>query len=397
MWVGSQSRLTIHKVVAPSIFRRRKVEDRALTELDVPWMHTPTASGMAITPDSALRIVDVLACVRLLAESASVCPLVPYRRTGESRQRSTGALRDLLQRPAPATSQANLIASTVGALALRGNAYWGKFRDPSSGAIAQLAAIPPDRVSVALAGPGAEPQYTLLSDQGVSRHGPEDILHFHGVSFDGVYGVSPIQMAREALGLAAALTETSAALFGNQAIPRGVLTVPASNAEDDALEALRAGFRDRHGGSGNAGRVAVLTSDIQFTPVSLSPADAELLAARKLSSTEIARLFRVPPYLIAAESGSSMTYSNVESEGLNFLRFSLAPWLVAIEQGVTGDPDLCLPGEFVEFLADAFLRADSAVRAQTYETLIRSGVMTVDEARQRENLPAMPPKVSTTT
>jgi phage portal protein BeeE len=133
--------------------RGEETESRALTELDVPWMSTPTAAGVAITSDSALRIVDVLACVRLLAESASVCPLIPYRRTGESRQRSTGALRDLLARPAPATSQANLIASTVGALALRGNAYWGKFRSPD-GAIAQLAAIPPDRVSVALAGSG---------------------------------------------------------------------------------------------------------------------------------------------------------------------------------------------------------------------------------------------------
>lgn len=78
----------------------------------------------------------------------------------------------------------------MGALALRGNSFWGKFRDPS-GAIAKLAAIPPDRVSVALAGPGAEPVYTLLSDQGVSTHGPEDIIHFKGVSFDGVHGVSP--------------------------------------------------------------------------------------------------------------------------------------------------------------------------------------------------------------
>lgn len=372
-------------------FRRRRgeTEERALTELELGWMVPPTASGVAVTPDSALRIVDVLACVRLLAESASVCPLIPYVRRGESRQRSAGPLRELLARPAPATSQANLIASTVGALALRGNAYWGKFRDPT-GRIAQLAAIPPDRVSVELAGPGAEPVYTLLSDQGVSQHGPEDILHFRGVSFDGVYGVSPIQMARESLGLAAAMTETSAALFGNQAVPRGVLTVPAGGAEDDALESLREGFSGRHGGPRNAGRVAILTSDINFTPVSLSPADAELLAMRKLSSTEVCRLFRVPPHLLGAESGSSMVYSNVEQEGLNFLRFSLAPWLTVLEQAVTNDPDLCAPNEFVEHLPDAFLRTDSATRAQVYETLIRCGVLTPNEARQRENLPPLP-------
>lgn len=247
----------------------------------------------------------MLACVRLLAESASVCPLIPYRRVGETRQRSTGALKALLDRPAPATSQANLVSSTVAALAMRGNAYWGKFRGPD-GSIAQLAAIPPDRVSVKLAGPGAEPIYTLLSDQGVSEHTSADILHFKGMSVDGVYGVSPITLARESLGLAAAMIETSSALFGNSAVPKGVLTVPAGDVEDEVLENLREGFTDRHGGPRNAGRVAILTSDISFTPVSLSPADAEpeLLSMRKLSSTEIARLFRVPPHLIGAEGSA---------------------------------------------------------------------------------------------
>jgi len=348
-----------------------------------------TASGMAITPHSALRIIDVLACVRLLAESASVCPLISYRRTGETRERSTGALRDLLERPAPATSQANLISSLVGALAMRGNGFLGKFRDVD-GNVAQLVPISPDLVTVSLAGVGGEPVYTLLSEGGVSEHTSADILHFKGLSVDGIYGVSPVSLARESLGLAAALTETSAALFANQAIPRGVLTVPSGDAEDDVLENLREGFAGRHGGPQNAGRVAVLTTDVQFTGVSLSPADAELLSMRKLSSTEVARLFRVPPHLIGAEGGSSMTYSNVAQELDHLYRLSLAPLMAMIEQAVSNDRDLCARGEFVEFLLDAQLRPDPETRSRIYQTAIAAGYLTVDDVRQRENLPPLP-------
>jgi len=372
--------------------RAAPTERRSLSVVPEPgWMAgPPTASGMSVTPHTALRIVDVLACVRLLSESAACCPLVSYVRRGEARQRSTTALHDLLDRPAPAMTQAALVGATVGALALRGNAFLGKFRD-YSGRVAQLAPLSNDLVSVSLAGPGGEPRYTLVSGAGVSEHGSEDILHIRGaLSVDGIHGVSPVGLAREALGLASALTATSAALFDNQAVPKGILTVPAGDAEDDVLESLREGFTARHGGPQNAGRVAVLSSDVKFTGVSLSPADAELLAMRKLSSTEIARLFRVPPALLGMESGSSLTYTSTEMAGIDFLRFSLQPLLTVIEQAVTHDPDLSGPDEFCEFLADSFLRADSATRATVYSQGIAAGWLEVNDVRRAENLAPLP-------
>jgi HK97 family phage portal protein len=136
--------------------------------------------------------------------------------------------------------------------------------------------------------------------------------------------------------------------------------------------------------------VAVVTSDVKFTGVSLSPADSELLSQRKLSATEIARLLRCPPHLIGAEGGGTMTYSNVEQEGANFLRFSLQPHLTIVEQAISNDPDLSGPAEFVEFLVDAFLRADTATRYAAYETGIRAGFLLPNDARQRENLPPLP-------
>lgn len=146
------------------------VEERALTTVDLPWLAQPTAAGIAVTPEGALRLVDVLACVRLLAESASILPLKAYRRTEDGREPYTGRLADLLERPSPATCQANLIAQTVASMAMRGNAYWGLFRN-GEGVVEQLAILPPDRVAVELV--GGSPMYTVSGAHGVTSHGAD--------------------------------------------------------------------------------------------------------------------------------------------------------------------------------------------------------------------------------
>lgn len=348
-----------------------------------------TLAGVAVTPETALRIVDVLACVRLLAESASTLPLKPYRRKANGeRVLYTGKLAQLLERPAPATTQANLIAQLVGALALRGNAFLGKFRD-GDGEIVQLGLLPPDRVQVELV--RGEPVYTLTHDTGEqTRHGTEDVLHFKGLSMDGIVGLSPIAQAREALGLAGALAEYGSALFGNAATPQGVLTVAGSGpSQGDLIENLKTGFEARHRGAANAGRVAVLSGEVTFHPISLTPGDAEFIATRKLQTAEIARLFRVPAHLINGEApGGSLTYSTVEMDALNFVRFSLAPWLVVIEQGIAADPDLSPSTVFVEFVLDAFLRPASTERAAVYSAALnpQTGWMRRSEVRRLENL-----------
>lgn len=352
-------------------------------------MLRPTIAGPSITPDNALRIVDVLACVRVLAETASTLPLKAYRRRGQDRAPVTsGRLASLLERPSPGNTQANLIAQLVGSLALRGNAYLGKFRN-REGEVAQIALLPPDRVRVELI--AGEPVFTLTNDRGEqTTHTVTDILHFKGLSVDGVTGLSPIAQAREALGLASALEQYASALYGNATTPLGVLSVPSSHpAQDDLMDNLREGIESRHQGPTKAGRVAVLSGEISWTPLSLSPSDAEFVASRHLSTQEVARLFRVPVHLIGGPTNESMTYSNVEMEAMDFARFSLSPWLILIEQGITADRDLTPPGVFVEFLLDGLLRPDTATRAAVYAQALDpdKGWMRRDEVRRLENLP----------
>lgn len=365
-----------------------RIEERALTRANVPAvMLQSTVAGVTVTPATALQLVDVLACVRLLAETASTLPLIAYRRRGEARERADGPLASLLSRPSPGNTQANLVAQLVGSLALRGNAFLGKYRN-GEGEIEQLGMLPPDRIEVELR--GGLPFYTLTSDKGRRTvHGPTDILHFKGLSVDGLVGLSPIGQAREALGLSRALAEQASAMVANDATPLGVLAVPVGPGTEDLIEQLRAGWEARHRGARNAGRVAVLAGDIKFSPVSLSPVDADFVAQRKLSTQEICRLFRVPPHLVAAEGGSSMTYSNLEQEGAFFLTYSLAPWLTVVEQGISADPDLCGGGVWVEFLVDGLLRADSSTRATVYTAALDpiTGWLRRDEVRRLENLP----------
>ncbi len=371
------------------LFKRNKTpEDRALTAANVPEvMLASTHSGARVTPATALTIGDAWACIRALSDAAASLPLIAYRRTPEGRQRlDSGSLVDLLDRPAPAVTQANLIGQVMAHLNLWGNAFLGKFRN-AEGRIEQLALLAPDRVRVELK--GGLPLYVLRDEQGrEATLTTSDVLHIRGLSTDGVVGLSPVRQAREALGLSAKLTEHAARFFTNDARPSGVLSLPdARNREsvDHALAVWNAG----HKGVEHAHRIAVMSGNITFTPLSMPLEDAQFLEQRKLSATETARVFRVPPWMIGADAGSSMTYANVEQQALRFVTYSLRPWLVAIEQAISADTDLCTRNVYVEFLVDALLRADSDTRAQIYTRALDpvTGWLTRAEVRRLENLP----------
>jgi HK97 family phage portal protein len=361
----------------------------------------PTVSGQPVGGRAALRLVDVLACVRCLAETASTLPLAAYRRLpDEGRQRLTsGKLYDLLEAPAPAVTQSNLIGQMVSALACNGNTFVGKFRN-GDGQIEQLGVLPGGAVTVQIV--GGEPLYRYWpaypQTTGEERTlTARDVLHVRLPVTDelGVLGLSPLRQAREALGLAKALEVEDASTVANSSTPLGIGTVTPGPGADDLVENLKQGFEARHRGAENRGRMAFVTGEVKFSALSISPLDAQFVERRQLSTVEIARLFRVPPWMIGAKSGDSHTYSNVEGQSRSFLTFSLSPYLVAVEQAVSNDPDLCAGNVFVEFLRDAILTANTTERFAAYAVALGNpttgaqGWMTVDEVRQRENLPPL--------
>lgn len=376
-------------------FRRRlsePVEDRALSAAaHVPpsaVMLPSTVGGQPVTPSNALAVADVFACVRCLSDAAASIPLVPYRRTSTGRTRADGRIGDLLRRPAPATTQANLVGQTVAHLNLHGNAYIGKFRGPS-GQVAQLALLHPDRVTPELR--AGVPVYTVNDGLGrQSEHGVEDIIHVRALSTDGLVGLSPVRQCRVALGLSQSLAEHAAMFFEQGARPTGILKVASGN--DSVVDRVQAAWSANHSGLRAAHRIAVVSGDVDFTAVTGPLDDLQFVEQRHLSTAEIARIFRVPPWMVGASTGDSMTYSNTESQALSFVTHSLRPWLVLIEQAISEDDDLCRGSLYVEFLLDALLRADSKTRAEVYTAALATdtGWMTRAEVRRLENLDPEP-------
>jgi HK97 family phage portal protein len=276
----------------------------------------------------------------------------------------------------------------------------GKYRQ--GGEIVQLGLLLPDRVRPEIK--AGRPRYEVTDYRGnKTMHGVEDIVHIKALTTDGLVGLSPIRQARIVLGLSGQLAEHSSVFFANDARPSGVLKLKRfAGSDSEDVDKLKESFNAEHKGGENAHKIAVLAGEAEFVPFSMPLDDAQFLEQRKLSAVEVARIFRVPPWMIGADPGQSMTYSNTEQQALQFVTYSLRPWLVCIEQAFSNDPDLFGPREYVEFLLDALLRADSKTRAEFYKLALDpiTGWMNRDEVRQRENLepepaqPGVPPGIT---
>ena len=380
---------------------RKRAEDRTLNVPGgsvyptVPYSDmgpyaTASYGGVgSVSNASAMRIADVYSCIRCLSDAAASVPLILYRRTANGRERVNGGRTvDLLNRPGPATSQANLIGQAVAHLNAAGNAFFGKYKDPD-GQVEQLGLLDPDRVQVELK--RGEPRYTLTNPQGLmTEHGVDDILHVRALSTDGLLGLSPIRQCQVAMRVAAGAGQFLDSYLAQGARPAGFLHI----GESRDVEGAKAQLQNNHGGVTRMHQFGVLSgSDVKWIPVAATLEDAEFVEQRKLSTAEICRIFRVPPWMVGAPSGDSLTYSNTEQQQLAFVTHSLRPWLVLIEQAITNDPDLCRgPNQYVEFLLDALLRADSATRATVYTQALgddkHPGWMSRAEIRALENLPA---------
>lgn len=385
-------------------------EDRALYADGGPGLRLgPLLGGGGMTPQRGLQVGVVWACVKALSDAAASLPLIPYRRRRDgTRERvESSRLGELLDRPGPGTTQAALVATIVAHLTLWGNCYISKLRPGGnlSAPVEQLWPLPPDRVLPELR--RGQLRFTYTDYEGRQHELDErSIIHVKALSLDGLVGLSPIAQARTEILLGRTLTESALRFHSNDSSPRGLLKVPSTQLALDRdaerserpghfhpaaaggfVDDLRSQWESVNRGVANAGRIGVVTGDVDFLPISMSAEDAQLVESRGLSAQEIARIFRCPGWIVNAPTGDSMTYSNVAEQKRAFIEFSVTPWLVLIEQALTNDRDLSPPGVYCEFLLDAALRPDAATRASVYSAALAGApYMSVEEVRRAENL-----------
>ena len=214
----------------------------------------------------------------------------------------------------------------------------------------------------------------------------KSIVHIRGLSFDGLVGLSPIQMAKQGLGTYAAVEKYQGKFWANNATPGGVLTHP-SRLSPEAAERLRAQWNSSHGGVSNASRTAILEEGMKFEPLSLPAEDAQLVQQMEMSALQVARLFQIPAHMMQTNaSGASLTYSTTEMEYQHFVRFTLRRWLSRVEKSLLRDNDLFSPiglgSQFsVSFDTSDLTRGDMKTIADINLALYREGVITRDEIR----------------
>ena len=216
---------------------------------------------------------------------------------------------------------------------------------------------------------------------------PSDVLHIPGLGFDGLVGYSPIAMAKNAIGMAIACEEYGAKFFANGAAPGGVLEHPGTIKDP---QRVRESWQSTFGGSGNANKIAVLEEGMKYTPIGISPEQAQFLETRKFQINEIARIFRVPPHMVGDLEKSS--FSNIEQQSLEFVKYTLEPWVIRWEQSI--QRTLLTQAEksqyFVKFNLEGLLRGDYQSRMNGYATARQNGWMSANDIRELENLDRIP-------
>jgi HK97 family phage portal protein len=350
-----------------------------------------SAAGKMVTERSAMQMTAVYSCVRILAEAVAGLPLHLYRYTkdGGKEKAIDHHLYILLHdEPNPEMSSFVFRETLMTHLLLWGNAYAQIIRN-GKGEIVALYPLMPNKMTVDRDENGSlYYRYNRGIDEAVRDKGtvilmPSDVLHIPGLGFDGLVGYSPIAMAKNAIGLAIAAEEYGSKFYANGAAPSGVLEHPGTIKDPVRL---RDSWNSTFGGSANSGKVAVLEEGMKYTPISISPNEAQFLETRKFQINEIARIFRVPPHMVGDLEKSS--FSNIEQQSLEFVKYTLDPWVIRWEQSI--QRSLFTPEEkkkyFVKFNVEGLLRGDYMSRMSGYATARQNGWMSANDIRELENL-----------
>ena len=355
-----------------------------------------STSGKTVTERSAMQMTAVYSCVRILAEAIAGLPLhlYTYKEDGGKEKAIGHPLYLLLHdEPNPEMSSFVFRETLMTHLLLWGNAYAQIIRN-GKGEVVALYPLMPNRMTVDRDSSG-QLFYSYQmnnSDAPTMKTGtvilkPSDVLHIPGLGFDGLVGYSPIAMAKNAIGLAIATEEYGAKFFANGATPGGLLEYPGTVKDPDRVrESWNKGFS----GSQNAGKVAILEEGMKYTPISIAPEQAQFLETRKFQINEIARIFRVPPHMVGDLEKSS--FSNIEQQSLEFVKYTLDPWVVRWEQSLSRA--LFTPEEkkqyFFKFNVEGLLRGDYQSRMNGYATARQNGWMSANDIRELENLDRIP-------
>jgi HK97 family phage portal protein len=379
------------------IFKARDKPKNALGGSRYSFFFGNTSAGKPVNEHTAMQMTAVYSCVRILSETLAGLPLHVYRYNdsgGKEKYLKHPLYKLLHDEPNPEMTSFAFRETLMSHLLLWGNAYAQIIRN-ARGEVIALYPLMPNKMTVDRDSKGrlfylysrTSDDAPTLGDESQVYLSPSEVLHIPGLGFDGLIGYSPIAMAKNAVGLAIATEEYGAKFFANGAAPGGVLEHPGTIKDPQKVkESWNAAYQ----GSQNAHRVAVLEEGMKYQPIGISPEQAQFLETRKFQINEIARIFRVPPHMLADLEKSS--FSNIEQQSLEFVKYTLDPWVVRWEQSMCRAllTESEKPTVFIKFNVDGLLRGDYVSRMNGYATARQNGWMSANDIRELENLDRIP-------
>lgn len=344
-------------------------------------------AGESVTVEGALSVASVLSAFTILMEDTASLPLITYRRLKRGKERNPNSPYYVLLHDMPNPEHTSIVYREfiMGHLLGWGNHFSQKIWD-QRGILRELWPLRPDRMKVVRE--NGERKYIYTQMNGTPRtFRQEEIWHIPAFGFDGLIGYSRITLARHAIGLSIAAEKYGSNFFKNGAVPGLAIKHPGT-LSDGAFDHLTDSWNDKHSGVDNAHKPAILEEGMSIEKIGIPPDDAQFIETRRFQLGEIGRMFRVPPHMLGDIERSTSWGTGIEQQELGYLSHTLRPWLKRIEQGA--QKDLLLEAErrdtVIEHLVEDFLRTDIGARMAAYVQAITNGIMTRNEARERENL-----------
>lgn len=375
---------------------RDKPVDKA-ADAGYSFLFGKTTSGKPVNERTAMQTTAVYACVRILAEAVASLPLhvYEYQDDGGKKLVHDHPLYYLLHdEPNPEMTSFVFRETLMSHLLIWGNAYAQIIRD-GAGRVLGLYPLLPDKMDVQRDDKGNiyyvysrnSDENPMFKEYGNIKLKAEDVLHIPGLGFDGLIGYSPIAMAKNAVGMTLACEEYGASFFANGANPGGVLEHPGVLKDPSKV---RESWNSVYRGVSNAHKIAVLEEGMKYQQIGIPPEEAQFLETRKFQINEIARLYRIPPHMVGDLDKSS--FSNIEQQSLEFVKYTLDPWVIRWEQSL--QRSLLLPGEkgkyFIKLNVDGLLRGDYQSRMNGYAVGRQNGWFSANDIREMENMNPIP-------
>jgi HK97 family phage portal protein len=342
-----------------------------------------SSAGTMVNDRSALGIITMFAGVRIIADSVSTTPLRAVTQAADGTRQPVKDSPPQLIEPFMGISLLEGLSQLVSSLILRGNAYaYVVARDPRTFKPLQVRILHPDQVGVSWSAFGYRDY--KIGGQLVDH---DNMVHLTSFMLpNSLVGASLIEYCRNALGLGIALDEVAGSFFENGVMSTGVIGVDAPLTPDQA-RATAEMFQSLHTGVKRANMPIVMSGGAKYTPLSLTPEDAQFIESRQFEAGQIATLIGVPPHLLGMVDRTTSWGTGIEVQGRAFVDYTLRPYYVRLQNMFTSWlPD----GMFADFITDAITRADTQTRYGNYSKALMDGWLNVDAVRLQEGLPPLP-------